>query len=1281
MWFGTREGLNRYDSYKVRNYYIKDVKLGGSDNKISSLITYHNNIYLGTDNGIYIYETKKDRLTDCKYFKKANVIFLISNNDKIFAGTGNGLYKIENGESKLLINKNAKAICKLIDDKFLLAAGKQLMMIDENGKILKNYNSLAFLPLADPDFTIYTIYRDQKNKIWIGTNRGLYSYNDKNDRFSKIQFSNNPNQEINTVRSVTRDKSNSLYIGTENGLYVYNINSGKSENYQQSFNNDPKKLNDKAIYSTFTAKDGSVWLGTYFGGVNYIPSNALGFKSLVPNNSETGLKGKAISQMIEDTNHNIWIGTEDGGISIYHPKEDKFTYINKKTHPFYLNINNVHAIHDDGYGNIWVGTFLGGLHQLNTKTNQTATYLYKAGDSTSLSNDQVYGIYRDTDGVLWIATQSGLNIFDYQTKKFHRFKPDIFGKLFIYDLLEDQTGNLWFCTRYNGIYRYNKKRQQLTHFTSTGKNAVLSSNQIISVYKDSHQQLWFGTLDGGVCKYNPATEKFSNYAIKDGLPNNNVYGILEDDKGFMWFSTNRGLSKFNPVNKHFSNFDNKLGLPSNQFNFKSSLKTSDGTLYFGSINGVSYFNPLTIATNQHQFPLHFTDFQLFNKEVDLNTSKVLQSQIDETSSIDLSFDQNVFTISYAAINYANPGSNKYAYYLEGFEKKWNYVGDKNMVTYTNLSPGEYVFHLKVVDNSGKTLSIERTLKINVSPPFYLSKLAYAFYFVLLCLIIWLYSYFIKFLHQKKLEIQLERVEKEKIKELTQHRLNFFTFISHEFKTPLTLIIASIDKFLAETGLDFKKSAELGIIKSNASRLFKLIQQLMEFRKIETDHSSIQLSKQDIVKLLKDTILSFHTLAENKKLELNFTCNLNRFDCFFDSDKLEKIIFNILSNALKHTNEGKVELNLTIEEIDKDSATLKIEVKDTGIGMSANDINNVFVPFYRGNNETQIEGSGIGLSLVKNLINYLNGDIDITSEKGKGTTVLISLPVLINLKNNTEKTLLEKEEAVELAISKTEKEEKVVSRYNILIVEDNKELLNFLSKHFSKSYHVITATNGAMALNKINKSAPDIIISDVKMPKMDGVELCNRVKSNPKHNYIPFILLSSNETENSRMNGFDVGADAYLNKPFNLKEFDLLVMNMIKSRVQLREHVISIGKFGIDNLPRNNKDQEFLSNLSIALEKHFANPKITTEDIAKDLNMSRTLLHLNLKKLLNKSATEILNEYRLKKAVIMLENDLPIGEVAYYCGYSDPNYFSRIFKKYYQCTPLQYKENPVKEVIP
>lgn len=1288
MWFATREGLNRYDSYQIKHYYIKDTLANASPDKINTLLCDQGKIYLATEDGLFIYHQKTDHIArSTALTERLNILCLYKDSSAIYAGTSTGLYRIENQKSRLIRPKktSVRAMGKFSKNHYLISTRDQLQVIDGTGTVRRAFNSRSFPQLSRASFEIFNIYNDGKGRPWICTNQGLFYFDQREQQFIRLNFAKNDTREAGTVRSITSSGKDLLYIGTEQGMYVYNRRTGHSENYGQSFENDPKKLNDKAVYSAFMAKDGSVWLGTYFGGVNYIPAGSYAFKRITAQDNGRGLSGKAVSQMMEDSLRNIWIGTEDGGITIYNPAKGSYSYINKTSRPFYLNVNNVHAIHNDGYGHIWVGTFLGGLHKFDLKNQTTTIYTNNAGDKSSLSSDNVYAVYRDSRGKLWIGSQKGLDIYNYQKGNFSHFKPDIFSRQFIYDITEDSQGNMWFCTRSDGIYRFTPSSGAMHHYRHTGDYPTLTSNQIISLYKDSHQKLWFGSLGGGVMVYDIQKDQFTNYKAADGLPNNNVYGILEDKAGYVWLTTNRGLSKFDPSTGRFINYNNSFGLPSNQFNFKSYLKSSSGTLYFGTINGLCYFRPEDIASRYPLIPLIFTDFQLFNKSIVAKESSVLKSQIDDVDKITLPYSQNVFTIHYAGIDYGNPGSTNYGYYLKGFEDSWNYVGGKHSATYTNLSPGNYTFHVVALRADGAQKSAERTIQIRVTPPFYQTTVAYIIYTLLIILLIWLYTRFIKFLQLKKTEVQIERIEKEKTKELTQNRLNFFTFISHEFKTPLTLILASIEKFNEERGIEFKKNPELSHIKSSASVLFKLIQQLMEFRKMETGHNAIHLDYTDIIAFVKNKVFYFETVARSKNTTLSFQTKQGALCCYFDKDKVEKILFNIVSNALKNTENGCVTITVEVKksEQNKEQALLTLCISDTGIGMTKTALGNIFNPFYTAVKNK--EGTGIGLALVNSLVRYLDGTITIDSTLNKGTEVHIVLPVLLKMNGAPPKGNTGEKSAPIAAtpfvpnLTPTKEMDMLKKQqYTLLLVEDNKELLIFLSNHFSSHYQVVTAPNGLAALKKVRKAPPDIIISDVEMPKMNGMDLCKAIKEDPDISYIPVILLSAWQSQDTRVDGLHTGADAYLGKPFNLRELELLVTNMIKSRVKLREHVISISELATNNLPSNNKHQEFLEKLSNVLEKRFSDSGVSIEDLAKDLHMSRTSLHLNLKKSLNKSATELLNEYRLKRAAVMLENDMPISEAAYNSGYNDPNYFSRVFKKHYMVTPATYRENKKKE---
>lgn len=1286
IWIGTREGLNRFDSRTIKNYYVNDTNNKNNSNEIRALVPYKKNLYIGTGSGMYMYDEVLDSIVTLHANEKTgSVNHILVTGNELFICADNGFYRIISGNTVKKINNIPLLQAAIGYEKgsFLVASINSLMLINFAGKTLKTFTAKELTELSNPSFVIYEIYKDSDDLIWIGTARGVFTYKKETGQFQKINLAYS-SIEVNTVRTITEGSKNKIWIGTEAGLFIYDKQTFKSNFYTQSFNRNESALTDKSIYSSFTGKDGVVWIGTYFGGVNYASSIEKGFYKILPSDKKNGLSGKAVSQIIQDDNGTLWIGTEDGGITLYNRKQNTFDYIkHQEGVNNSISINNIHAIHDDKAGNIWIGTFMGGLNKYNSRTKKFTVYRNDFSNKTSLSNNLVYAVYKDSKKTLWAGTQSGLNIYNYKKDNFSQFRPEVFKGLFIYDIIEDQNSDLWFCTRNTGIFQFIRKSNSIVHYsTNSIGNKKISSDNIISVYRDSENNLWFGTFNGGLLKYNGLKRVFSAMTMDNGLPNNTVYGILEDADKMIWISTNKGLSKINPHNNTVINYNNMRGLPSNQFNPKSFFKDKDGYLYFGSINGLCYFNERSV-TEQALSPIHFTSFKLFNKEIKPGPNSILEKQIDEVSEIPLTYKDNVITIDFVALNYTSGHSN-YAYYLEGFERSWNYAGSKRSVTYTNLSPGKYTFHVKNSTEENSISNYGRQLLISVSSPFYLTKWAYFFYLIIFLLSVYAYSYFIKLFHKQKLAVQLERLEKEKMREINDHRLNFFVFISHEFKTPLTLILASIDKMANDFSDLLKKTPELAFVKNNATRLYGLIEQLMEFRKIDSDYTKVGLQKLYLKNYLTEIFNAFIPLYEKKHLNHVHQLNLADHGYFFDADKVDKIILNVLSNAVKNTpKNGLISVSVEMANDLKDSnrKNLIFKFSDNGRGMDAGQLAKVYQLFYK----SEESGSGIGMALVKSLVDLLNGKITIESEVNKGTEVTVILPVYLKLSTELKKysstKILRKEGLPQALFTDDLRFKKEAFKlnpetiYTILIAEDNKELLHFLARHLSNKYKVITATSGSSALTKIRKSLPDLIVSDVNMPKMDGIELCKFIKSNSKINHIPVILLSENANEDSRVDGLNVGADAYLCKPFHLKELELILNNIINSRMMIREQFEA--KNGTDKLPRNNKNEDFLNKLTVFVEGNYANPNLSIQEIAGAVGMGRSLLHIKLKKLLNQSATEFLNDYRINKAKFLLENDLPVFEVAYFTGFSDPNYFSRVFKKHLNTSPKLFKEKLVK----
>ncbi|MGS2737946.1 hybrid sensor histidine kinase/response regulator transcription factor [Sinomicrobium sp. M5D2P17] len=1303
IWLGTREGLNRYDSHQIKTYYAGPPGTNGlASNQINSLLSVGENLLVGTEKGLNEYLSQKETfithigggLDD----QSINKLYR-SENGNIYICTSQGLFVMDDTKKpkQIMTNVNALSICNYKTNIFWLALNKKILLINNFGEIIKTYDlptkSIGFD--EDEKQFILTIFKDSEDRVWLSTSKGVLFYNVQKDTFEKASGIDGLSElENNLIRDIAEDKDCNLWFGGESGVYRYNKKEEGVVHYGQSFHSSPNHLSDQAVYSLFVSRDNIVWAGTYFGGANYLKSLKNGFSKILPNDFKKSISGKAVSDIIQDKKGRLWIGTEDGGVTIYNRSQEKFSYL--KNDPKNLNSlssNNVHSIFEDNDGSIWIGTFFGGLNRYDPQKETFTLFKNIPEDSLSLSNDYVYAVTRDSQGRLWVGTQHGLNLFNDAQNNFSAYKEDILGNRFIYDILEDSAGDLWFCTRNSGIFRLHAASEKLTHYTtSNASQNGLPSDKIISIYEDKSKKLWFGSLNGGAIWFDRKKDKFEVVNKKDGLPNNNVYGIIEDPTRGYWVSTNKGLTLFKPGQSLFKTYTVSDGLSANQFNFKSSFKDTDGWIYFGSVNGLTYFHPDSLILDHKLSKIYFRNLKLFSKNVPISEKSPLTLSLDYMDTLVLKHHQNALIFEYVGIDYLSKGRNSYAYYLEGFENEWNFVGDRQSATYTNLQDGDYVFHLKSNVSNVTDLSVlpERSLVVKILPPFWKTGWAYALYVFLAVLVVYVYFRFARFINNKNMAVQLEKVEREKVNEIAMNRLNFFTFISHEFKTPLTLIIAAVEQFSQKYDMSPGNiPKELVSVKRSAGRLYHLVQQLMLFRKIETDHESMKLVKGDVVLFIKDTFEAFEPLCENKSINAVFETNLPGFFCHFDADKFEMILTNLIANAIKNMDsDGSLSLSITIQppSTEEDNAAIEFTLQDSGHGFTESERENIFTPFYTNSRKgPEKSGAGIGLSLVKSLVNFLSGDLKIKSVPNEGTTCSVSLPLFMenhkgkmteveHIHGNKNTTLpddliMEFEKAME-------EEDKIPPNQDqsLLLVEDNKELLNFLTRHYSTRYKVFSARNGKEALLKIDKIKPDLIISDIKMPLMDGVQLCQKLKGDPTNGHIPFILLTAKTTEQAKMEALSAGANAYMHKPFNLKELDFLVRNQLAANKNLKSRFSDLVESNSNSIPVNNKEREFLLKIINLIEDNFDDPDFSIEKLAQKAGISRSLLHIKMKKITETNASGYIKRRRIDKAVVLLQKGYPISEVAYKVGYNDPNYFSRVFKQQMEVSPSEYVKN-------
>lgn len=593
IWIGAREGLNCYDSYGIKVHYAQE-RTGLASNEISSLLAARKKLFVGTIAGLSAYDFEKNSFFSLLHEGESlgHIQDLYESLEgHIYICSTKGLYLLEtSGKTKRLMESvSVRSIVEYKRNVFWTALHKRIALINEVGELIKQYALPDSLQMETQP-TLHQFFKAGDGSIWLGSNRGLLRFSAEKDGFERVRLKHSDNPiEANLVRSVAEDDLGRLWIGTESGVFVFDKQTEVYQHYSQAFSDIPNALSDKAVYRIFKSREGIIWIGTYFGGVNYVKPKNRGFYKMIPDASRSSIGGKAVSQIIQDKQGKLWIGAEDGGVSIFEKEQGSFQYLQHQLDdPNSISCNNVHAIHQDRRGTVWIGTFLGGLNSYDPKTGVFRNYKKNTKDDRSISNNYVYAVYQDSRGRLWAGTQAGLNIYDYQRDNFTHFRPEVFENAFIYDLLEDWRGDLWICTRYSGIYRYKSELDTLIRY---GKEQGLKSLEIISVHEDAQRQLWFGSLNGGLFKWDAPEGRFQNFSQEDGLPNNNVYGILDDEEGMLWVTTNKGLSKIDPTTKKITTYDIAHGLPTNQFNFKSFFKDKEGWMYFGAVNGLCYFHP------------------------------------------------------------------------------------------------------------------------------------------------------------------------------------------------------------------------------------------------------------------------------------------------------------------------------------------------------------------------------------------------------------------------------------------------------------------------------------------------------------------------------------------------------------------------------------------------------------------------------------------------------------------------------------------------------------------
>ncbi len=1288
MWFGTRAGLSRYDSQHIKNYYFSIKSPRQETNLINCVYAVGENLWVGTPMGLFRYIFAQDRFVQIPLGREPAFVSGIKkmSNGELWVNSRNGIYRIKpDGRVKhILPRQNIHSSCEFRTGTFLIVEYNKPRIINADGETILELTIEDYGREKGRGILEYGMYKDRRGGIWLRTNRGLLQLDEKTMAFRPVAwFDELTKFKTWVTRTMTEDKAGNMWVGSESGAVVIDSNRQTAHWYDKSFTTSPYAINDRAVYSSYVSRDGTIWIGTYFGGVNYARPTGISFNHLLPAPGGESIAGNAVSQLAIDSRHRVWMATEDAGVTVLDPATGRYTYYN---HSNGLSDNNIHSLWMEESPVAWVGTLWGGLNRIDLVTGAITVFRSKSGDSTSLSNNAVHTIFRDRLNTLWVGTIDGLNILNEKTGHFRLFKPEVLGRTFVYEVREDTAGQLWIATHSEGIYRYDRQSEKLTHYAA-GNTPVIQSDQIISIYEDAKKNVWFGTINGGVCVWSGALKKFVSSPVNAQLPSPTVYGILEDNQGTYWFSTNQGLLSFNPVQKTYRLFDKTNGLPATQFNFKSSLKDKRGILYFGSVDGLCYFDPDVIKKRVFDPPVYFTDLKLFNKSVKPDGESVLTKHIDETDRLTVNHAQNVITLDFVAINYLSKSTNYYTYYLEGFEPTWNPKTSVNTRTYTNLSPGTYTFHVRSFRSNGALSTAERTLLLTVRAPLWLTPYAYFVYILLGVLALLLYRRFITFLNQQKVAVQMERIEREKSEELNQQKLNFFTFLSNEFKTPITLIMAEIDELIhSNRAWQADSATNYGVIRKNAKRLHTLIDQITELRKTGHEPQKVHLTETDIIAFVKETMQGFAPLLQARHIARRLTFSDPYMMASFDAGKLEMVIGNLLFFLTNELTEGnELHLDVTLGKITGQSAhylTLLFGLTEQPVLFEQ-----LRVSFrtagQHGELFSQNDSSNVGLLLTFSLLRQMPNAVLFVEEKEK-LALTIQFPIQkspvskLPAANSKAQTLATQVIDLVDAIPPNREttgyesaETLVTDRPTILIIDKSKDLAHFLKRHFAENYRVILPGTFAEVLTRAQAILPELILCGSDIADASHQNLCTALKSNPLTQTIPIILLLNDDDEKTIIAGLNSGADGYISKPFNLKELDLLIVNQLRSVSALKNKLIS-GLAGsvLSRLPQHNREQEFVLRFHALVSQHYKDRELTADALAQMMHCSRSQLHAKIKTLTNFSPKEYLNNYRLNLSRQLLEQGLSVADAAFETGYGNPDYFGRAFKKKFGITPAK-----------
>jgi len=1287
MWFATEDGLNRFDGNHFTVYRHQEKEhnsLPASD--ITALFEDSaGNLWVGTNGGgLCLYDRNNDTFINMERF--------------------------EGGAS--LSSSTIRTICNDSSGNVWTASYTGIFRIDP---IRRKITLLPFSPRP----LINCLFEDSRHTIWIGTSNGLY--NEKNGRFNPVAT------EGNNIKAVAEDPKGNIWIGTSTGLSRRSPDGHSTRNFpypvftlapdpvsgkiwigmedglnildpatDEVLTITPDKrrsygLSRKSVRALYIDPHGIYWVGTFQGGINKFDKNLSLFQLRQSNPfDEHGLSNSVVTSFAEGKDSTVYIGTDGGGLNVFHRRTGLFS------HPQLSPSLAILAMEKDHSDKLWIGTYGKGVFLMDP--SGSCRQFTKGTGPDSIDNNDIFCIKEDKEGRIWLGTNgSGVNIYDPVTRRFHN--PGLAINKYIRAIEEDTDGNIWIASHGGGIVRLNPATSAIKVFTKA--NSSLPGNTVFTVLRDSRGRLWMGTAGGGLSLYDPQTGDFTTWSEKDGLSNTVVYKIMEDNSGLLWVSTNAGISSFDPTTRHFTNYNWYNGVQRSNFVLGSGLRLRDGELYFGGLDGFNFFDPRLLRHNNNSPAVVLTELRVANQAVAPSAGGPIREQISIAEKINLDYRQS-FSISYAALDYTSAQQNNYAYKLDGFDRDYNFVGPSKTASYTNLDPGDYTFRVRVRNSDGVWNSTGAAISIHIRPPWWRTIYAYIFYAAFAICVFLFYRHktvqkiqrrFMAEEEKRRVRqlIEQQRNEARVARELDQMKIRFLTNLSHEFRTPISLIMGPVDNLLSRPHAE-SESGQLRMIRRNGRRLLNLVNQLLDFRKMEENELSLHPADGEAISFIKEAFDSFKDLSEKKQIDYTFHSNQRLLPASFDHDKLERILFNLLSNAFKFTPAGG-RIRVDVQKLPSrepippssdplsyinghfqppgNTTWLRITISDTGIGIPEDKKQNIFDRFFQINSPDLLnQGSGIGLSIASEFVKMQGGTIEVESRPGAGTIFSVQLPFhLTTAPANPKPQPIPPTEPAKPTTSPSS-DDKI--KPLILLVEDDDDFRFYLKDNLRHYYKVIEATNGKEGWQKTLSHHPLLVVSDISMPVMDGIQLSNKIKSDKRTLHTPVILLTALTGEEQQLKGLATGANDYVTKPFNFEILNSKIKNLLRLNHSLKTTYSRQIQVKVPEQPIESSDATLIKDIRLYIEDHLMDPQLSVDHLSRHVGMSRSSLYSKMLDLTGQTPIEYIRAVKLDKAAILLEKStLNMAQVAYETGFATPNYFAKSFKTRFNMLPSEY----------